>query len=134
MKGLLHEWVEKAEGDFQSAQRELRAHKAPNYDAACFHSQQCAEKYLKALLIHRGKGFRAIHDLEVLLDLIVPICPDLEALRDSLLLLNDYAVDIRYPGESASRDEARAAVKAMRMLRVFVRSKLRPGDQQAKIR
>jgi HEPN domain-containing protein len=31
-------------------QPELRARRAPNYDAACFHAQQCAEKYLKALL------------------------------------------------------------------------------------
>ena len=55
MNGLVHEWVEKAEGDFQSAQRELRARKAPNYDAAFFHSQQCAEKYLKAFLVSNRK-------------------------------------------------------------------------------
>ncbi len=50
MKPLTREWVEKAEGDFATARRELRARKDPNYDAACFHAQQCAEKYLKACL------------------------------------------------------------------------------------
>jgi HEPN domain-containing protein len=40
--------VTKAEGDFLTAGRELRARKSPNYDAVCFHAQQCAEKYLKA--------------------------------------------------------------------------------------
>ena len=128
MNGPVHEWIEKAEGDFQSAQRELRARKAPNYDAACFHAQQCAEKYLKAFLVQHNLSFRPIHDLEVLLGHIVPISPEFEFVRDLLLLLNDYAVNIRYPGESATRDEARAAVKAMRTVRTFVRSKLGLGD------
>jgi len=50
MKPLTIEWVGKAEGDFATAGREMRARKAPNYDAACFHAQQLAEKYLKAFL------------------------------------------------------------------------------------
>lgn len=124
MNDLVCEWVEKAEGDFHSAERELRARKYPNYDAACFHSQQCAEKYLKAFLVHHRIAFRPIHDLEVLLGLITPAHPDFELIRDLLLLLNDYAVDIRYPSEFATKDEARAAVRAMRSVRAFVRSKL----------
>lgn len=50
MKPLTREWIEKAEGDFATASREIRVRKVPNYDAVCFHAQQCAEKYLKALL------------------------------------------------------------------------------------
>jgi HEPN domain-containing protein len=50
MKPLTLESIEKAEGDFASAQREFRAKKFPNYDAACFNAQQCAEKYIKARL------------------------------------------------------------------------------------
>jgi HEPN domain-containing protein len=49
MKPTTVEWVAKAEGDFLTAGRELRARKSPNYDAVCFHAQQCAEKYLNAL-------------------------------------------------------------------------------------
>jgi len=45
-------------------------------------------------------------------------------MRDLLLLLNDYAVDTRYPSEFATREEARAAVRAMRTVRAFVRQKL----------
>jgi HEPN domain-containing protein len=48
MNLLTQEWISKAEGDFASSGRELRARKDPNYDSACFHAQQCAEKYLKA--------------------------------------------------------------------------------------
>lgn len=47
MKPLTQEWFDKAEGDWVTAGRELRARKDPNYDAACFHAQQYAEKYLK---------------------------------------------------------------------------------------
>ena len=50
MNPLTVEWVAKAESDLASALRDWRARKAPNYDAACFHAQQCTEKYLKALL------------------------------------------------------------------------------------
>lgn len=48
MNPLTLEWADKAEGDLFTAQREIRARVSPNYDAACFHSQQVAEKYLKA--------------------------------------------------------------------------------------
>ena len=50
MSPLTQEWVEKAEEDFRVATREYRARKHPAYNAACFHAQQCAEKYLKARL------------------------------------------------------------------------------------
>jgi HEPN domain-containing protein len=62
MKPITLEWIDKAEGDWFSAQREVRARKHPNYDAACFHSQQCAEKYLKARLQESGIAFKKTHD------------------------------------------------------------------------
>jgi len=124
MNSIVAEWVEKAEGDFQTAEREVRARKFPNYDAVCFHAQQCAEKYLKAFLIQCQIPFRPIHDLEVLLGAITPGSPDFDVIRDLLLLLNDYAVDIRYPSDFATKEEARAAVRAMRIVRAFVRQKL----------
>ena len=124
MNEIVIEWVDKADGDFRTAEREARVRNAPSYDSVCFHAQQCAEKYLKALLTHCQIPFRPIHDLEVLLDLSIVVSPDLEIIRNPLLLLNDYAVDIRYPGESATADEAQAAVKAMRMVCSLVRFKL----------
>jgi HEPN domain-containing protein len=59
MLPLIFEWRQKADGDLATAKRELRARSAPNYDAACFHAQQCAEKYLKALLQERAIPFSA---------------------------------------------------------------------------
>ena len=57
MQALTSEWVTKAEGDFVTARRELRARVLPNYDAACFHAAQCAEKYFKARLQEANIAF-----------------------------------------------------------------------------
>jgi HEPN domain-containing protein len=61
---LTDEWVKKGENDFNIALLLLRARKTPDYDGACFHAQQCAEKYLKARLQEAGIAFPRTHDLE----------------------------------------------------------------------
>lgn len=111
MQPLTSEWVQKAEGDLATARRELRARTAPNYDAACFHAQQCAEKYLKALLQEAVTPFGKTHNLSLLLDLLKDQYPTLELIRPTLAMLSAYAVEYRYPGESADKDVARQAVK-----------------------
>ena len=63
MKPLTREWIGKAEGDLATVRREVQARKAPNYDAACFHAQQCIEKYLKARLQGVEIPFGRTHDL-----------------------------------------------------------------------
>ncbi|HEY3227627.1 MAG TPA: HEPN domain-containing protein [Roseiflexaceae bacterium] len=117
MQPLTTEWVAKAEGDFASATRELRARKAPNYDAACFHAQQCAEKYLKARLQEANTPFPRTQDLEALLDLLLPIEPGWNALRPAAQLLTSLAVDVRYPGYTADKGRASDALRACRSVR-----------------
>ena len=75
MKPMTAEWVSKAEGDFAVLERECRARKNPCYDGACFHAQQCAEKYLKARLCEAGIGASKIHDLVALLEQIMDAEP-----------------------------------------------------------
>jgi HEPN domain-containing protein len=111
MQPLTTEWINKAEGDLATAQRELRARKSTNYDAVCFHAQQCAEKYLKALLQEAVIPFGKTHNLSLLLDLLHVRHPSLEVIRPVLAVLNAYAVEYRYPGESADKEVARQAVK-----------------------
>ncbi len=116
MNPLTKEWVDKAEGDFFSAQRELRARKNPNYDSACFHAQQCIEKYLKARLQEEGIAFGKTHDLSVLLDQIIPIEPFWAPFKPNLRILNAYAVEFRYPGDSADKEMAQQAVKNLQRI------------------
>ncbi len=97
MSKLYLEWVEKAEGDYHTALREYRVRKYPNYDAACFHAQQCLEKYLKACLQREEIYFPKTHDLNALLDLLLSTHPLLEVIRNDLKLISSYGVEVRYP-------------------------------------
>ncbi|MEA1895834.1 MAG: HEPN domain-containing protein [Euryarchaeota archaeon] len=83
----------------------------------CFHAQQCAEKYLKALLISRNIEPPRTHSLETLLDLIVDNVPELEQCRDLLTGLTQYSVEYRYPGVAATPDDAEYCAQTVRELR-----------------
>lgn len=124
MNPAVAEWVSKAEGDFVTAGRELRARKLPNYDAVCFHCQQCAEKYLKAVLQENDKRIPKIHFLLELLGMILIFDGSYEFLKADLEVLEDYAVRFRYPGELAEKDQAQAAYAAADTVRTFVKQKL----------
>lgn len=123
MNPLTEEWVQKAEGDWLTASRELMA-QPPNYDATCFHAQQCAEKYLKALLQERMVAFPKTHDLEELIDLLLPDMPDLREWRAFAKSLSELAVELRYPGAWPGADDAREAVEQCKIIRNEIRSRL----------
>jgi HEPN domain-containing protein len=121
MKLITQEWVDKAEGDFATAQRELRVQQMPNYDAVCFHSQQCTEKYLKACLQEENIAFSKTHDLGTLLDLLLPVKPTWATLRPVLDALTTYAVEFRYPGVSATQALATQAFQDCVAIRQIIR-------------
>ena len=125
MNGILAEWIAKAEGDFTTAQREMRVRRKPNYDAVCFHSQQCVEKYLKAFLISKRIEPPRTHNLVELVNLCLAKDGTFEMFRPALESLNAFSVTIRYPRAFAARQDARDAVKAMKQVRDFVRGKLK---------
>ncbi len=124
MNPLSSEWVDKADGDYLTAKRELRVRISPNYDAICFHAQQAAEKYLKAFLHENAIPFPRTHILADLLALCNKLDSSFLLLQSDLNMLEGYAVQFRYPGQSASRTEAKDAVKAAGTIRSFVRNKL----------
>lgn len=124
MNPLTNEWIEKAEGDLLTAQREYRARIRPNYDAVCFHAQQTAEKYLKAWLQETDKVIPRIHNLVELVSLCVEADPSFSILEPELRGLDGYAVHTRYPGQNATKEEARAAIKTSKDVRGFIQKKL----------
>ena len=85
-----HEWVEKAEADLVTARREYRARKHPNYDATCFHAQQCVEKYIKGCLEAQGVDFPKTHDL-IQLTSLLPAGVAMTGLREGMARLSAYA-------------------------------------------
>ncbi len=117
------EWISKAEQDYQTAETMARKRKNPVPDIVGFHSQQCIEKYLKAYLVSSKTDFPKTHDLIELLEHAVVINPLIETYRTDLRMLNPFSVQFRYPGESATLDESRIALKTMRRVRKFFREK-----------
>jgi len=94
MKPLTSEWVEKAEGDFATAEREMDISVHANYDAVCFHAQQCAEKYLKACLQEADLPFRKTHDLSELLHSLLSVHPQFQSLQEDLNALRSLRLNI----------------------------------------
>ena len=105
------EWIEKAEGDWATMNREFVVQTKPNYDAVCFHAQQCAEKYLKGYMFHLSIPFAKIHDLPKLLKDLMSTESDFADLRDGAIILTSLAVEIRYPGMQAIKTDAKRAIK-----------------------
>ena len=121
MKPETVEWVDKADADLDTARREVAAVEAPNYDAVCFHSQQCAEKYLKAVIVEKGERVPRIHDLEALVNLLSSRYPELQKVIHLARILSAMAVEVRYPGMTADEDDAEESVRAAVAIREVVR-------------
>ena len=102
MNDTVREWVDKAEGDYRTAGRELGAPDFPNYDAVCFHAQQCIEKSMKALLIDKGVSPQRVHDLAFLASALTGVFPEWSWPNEELRALSRSAVEFRYPGNPAS--------------------------------
>ncbi len=118
------DWIEKAEGNYTSALVLMRQRTRLVPDVICNQCQQCAEKYLKVLLVRRGIGFPKTHDLIQLKNLIVAADADVQLLTPAFTILNPYGIDVRYPGIQATPEDAQEAIQAMKTVRKFVRAKL----------
>lgn len=118
-------WLIKADRDLALIQDTLP--NAASYpDLICYHCQQAAEKYLKALLLHHGQSVKKTHDLEELVDLLAPFEVSITANHyNNALKINDYAILTRYPariGDPSEADvlEAIAAAEFFRRFAVAV--------------
>jgi HEPN domain-containing protein len=123
MKVETRRWVQKAESDLKGA-RQLGGRTPQLHDLICFHCQQAAEKYLKALLQEFGMMVPRTHDLGDLLDLLVPHDATLRRLRRGVIFLTQFAVDYRYPGENATKRQADAAIRWTERIRGELRVRL----------
>jgi len=94
MLRVLRQWVEKAEHDLINAEHTLKLKKNCPFDTVCFHAQQCAEKYLKALLFFCSIEFPPKHNLRILMQLI-PAEVALGLDSKAVIGLTRYAVDAR---------------------------------------
>jgi HEPN domain-containing protein len=110
MRRHTREWVRKAEVDFQLAS-DLAKGKKQYRDPLCFHCQQSAEKYLKALLAELNQNIPRTHILRDLLATLRPFHPSLQQFSQGLRFLTRFAVGVRYPEMIATKRQAEAAMR-----------------------
>src|SRR3712207_3075079 len=103
-------WVARAEEDYLLARSALRR-KNPLIYGATFHAQQCAEKYLKAVLVEIGQAFPKTHDLLALSHLCAQAGWSPSVSDDQLDTLSAYAVQVRYPGVEPTSVETQQALE-----------------------
>src|ERR1051326_1851125 len=120
MTKLTAEWVRKAERDWRSA-GELARSPEHRHDQVTFSCQQSAEKYVKAVLQEEGLPVPRIHDLLLVVAPLEPRYRAFRSLRRGLDFLSQFAVDTRYPGHTASKRQAAAALRWAGRVRHVVR-------------
>lgn len=121
---VVAEWVNKAQGDLDVAEREFAYQGHRNFDAVAFHAQQAVEKLMKAVLTKRGTTPPKTHDLEVLANQLAALGVGPVAAPVDLVRLSLAAVNARYPGcaitEAAAADLLRMAKSIWPVLRLLV--------------
>jgi HEPN domain-containing protein len=123
-KDYVRQWILKA-GDDLIVIGKLTQFEVVANSAVCFHCQQVVEKYLKAYLIAQGIEIKKTHNIEFLLVECEEFDPDFSAIDPKDL--NDFGVDIRYPGDlyTPSVDETLAHKQIALEIKELVEQKLR---------
>ena len=117
------EWIEHAEDDYENAKIVIRRRK-PSVYGSCFHAQQCAEKYMKALLVFKGRSFPMTHDLLIINNLLISEGIFIGLPEDDVDALSRFAVATRYPGAKLTIEDAKEAISLSRAIRKFSRAYL----------
>ena len=65
-----------------------------------------------------------VHELDLLLDLLLPKDPTVGGLRRGLKRLTQFAVDYRYPGLHANARDVKAAIGRTERVRREIRARL----------
>jgi HEPN domain-containing protein len=100
-------WLLRAGEDLRAGRHDLTA-SPPLLNDVAFHAQQCSEKAMKALLVHREQAFRKTHNLTELGGAVARLEPALAELMRSASLMTEFAWRFRYPGDLATVSHADA--------------------------
>jgi len=96
VKPAAMEWFERGSRDIETAQ--LLYDEQGYTDVIAFHIQQTIEKYLKGYLVLKGQRPPRVHELDVLLNLVSKLEPDVYApFIDICEKATRYYLEERYP-------------------------------------
>ena len=90
------DWLKKANRDLRSAKALLGI---DILDTSIYHTQQCAEKALKAYLTYQRDALRKTHDLEFLVKLCCGFDQNFDSILNEASELNPYCFRFRYPDD-----------------------------------
>jgi len=123
------EWLYKAEHDLASSDY-LLSSPDPLFDISIYHTQQCAEKSLKAYLAFMEKEIENTHNLKMLVEICAQIDSEFNTLYDDCIFLNPYATLYRYPQGDLmpSRETVVNAIKTSQRIFNFVAKKIRSAS------
>ena len=96
---LAREWLRYAKSDLSTAKHMFENVSPGEIEISCYHTQQCAEKSLKAFLILRMIDPPRTHDLVELVKLCMAHDLKFSTLQQYCTFLNPYGVNARYPNE-----------------------------------
>ena len=118
-------WLQHARSDLNLCKAALRT-RGVMPESACFHAQQCAEKALKALLLHLEVPFPRTHAIEVLLDLLKIKGLNIPHGVDEAFVLSEFAVQTRYSGEwePVTKAEARRQMDLVPLVLAWVEAQM----------
>jgi len=124
-RNVVAEWMAKAEDDLVAMARLLADPVGCPTGVVCFCAQQCAEKYLKAVLAAEAIPFPRTHEIEKIIALL-PRTVRVPLNAEEQEQLTSYAVVPRYPGPRGpiSLAEARHAVRLAKRVRAAMRKRL----------
>ena len=117
---LVRSWPYKARHDFSAAAKLAEGPDA-YLDVAIYHTQQAAEKAIKAFLVYADRPFGRTHDLEALVTLAAEAESALDPWIEVADSLTPYATLYRYPndqevGAHATRRGRRPCARRRRTL------------------
>lgn len=125
IKPITGEWLRKAQNDEFAVQAIIKEN--VSYEVACFLAQQVAEKCLKAYLAEHDKRIPKIHQLEKLLGDCKLIAKDFSSLNEEAIVLSEYYIETRYPGDYPEDTTKALALESLAMalkIKDFVYKKL----------
>lgn len=126
-KNDVQAWFDSADEDLLTVDTLLK-HEPRATSSICFHSQQLAEKALKAYLSTHEKHIERTHDLTRLIDLCAELDPEFASLEEIGDTISAYAVEVRYPDDwhPISLNKAKDAFSKAKRIYDFVKTKLDP--------
>lgn len=122
---LHEEWQYKAQNDLDSAR--LLFNSGKNLlDICVYHTQQWAEKALKAFLVYKEQEIDKTHNLITLISKCKIFDINFEELKDEAIFLNPFSTQFRYPAGDMQplKTEAEKAILCAETILFFVKDKI----------